>query len=243
MSENKSKNIVIVALCITLIFMGVGFSLLSQQLTINGTASIDSNSSWDVEIASYTDSNDSSNNVAAIEAVDAKFAGATVQDLSVFNNASGSLNSASTPKVLGIATATTTAATFNVLLNEPGDYVVYKVRVENKGSIAAKLTAATISSPSPTDVQAGYVLNQNAEPAEEAMDIFTLEVVEQGNNSWDALTSSDLTTGASTLAAGSAEYYYVRIRYNDTHLTTPPASPYNTMTGSVVLTYTQANAS
>ena len=54
MNERKSKNIVIVALCITLIFMGVGFSLLSQQLTINGSASVDSGSRWDIEIDSIT---------------------------------------------------------------------------------------------------------------------------------------------------------------------------------------------
>ncbi len=238
MSENKSKNIVIIALCITLIFMGVGFSLLSQTLTINGTASIDSNSSWSVQIASYTDANDSTNNVAAIAAYEAVFAGVDVEDLTVFNNAANAtLSSTANPRVLGKTDFTTTSATFNVLLNEPGDYVVYKVRVENAGTINAKLTSATISSPSPTDVDAGYVLQSN----EEAMPIFTLDVVEDNAGTW--VTVPDPSNGASTLAAGNAEYYYVRIRYNDTHLTTPPTSPNNTMTGTVTLVYTQANAS
>ena len=48
MSEKKSKNIVIIALCITLIFMGVGFAALSQTLTITGTATV--TGTWEVRI-------------------------------------------------------------------------------------------------------------------------------------------------------------------------------------------------
>ena len=52
MSEKKSKNIVIIALCITLIFIGVGFAALSETLTINGTATVT------VQGLDYTTSND-----------------------------------------------------------------------------------------------------------------------------------------------------------------------------------------
>lgn len=50
MSERKSKNIVIIALCITLIFMGVGYAFLSTTLTINGTATV--NGVFDVHFGS-----------------------------------------------------------------------------------------------------------------------------------------------------------------------------------------------
>ena len=38
MGEKKTKNVVIIALCLTLIFMGVGFAILSQNLTITTIA-------------------------------------------------------------------------------------------------------------------------------------------------------------------------------------------------------------
>ena len=53
MEERKSKNVVIIALCLTLIFMGVGFAALSQNLTINATGTI--TSSWDVHFDSVED--------------------------------------------------------------------------------------------------------------------------------------------------------------------------------------------
>ncbi|MDD6879179.1 MAG: hypothetical protein PUD59_03000, partial [bacterium] len=48
MRINKSKNIIIAVLCGFMVLMGVSYSLLSQQLTINSTAGI--NSTWNIEI-------------------------------------------------------------------------------------------------------------------------------------------------------------------------------------------------
>ncbi|MGN1000605.1 MAG: hypothetical protein ACI4OG_01555 [Bacilli bacterium] len=53
MNEKKTKNVVIIALCITLIFMGVGFAILSQNLTINTTGSIVSDSTWDIHLEDF----------------------------------------------------------------------------------------------------------------------------------------------------------------------------------------------
>lgn len=53
MNEKKTKNVVIIALCITLIFMGVGFAILSQNLTINTTGSIVSDSTWDIHLEGF----------------------------------------------------------------------------------------------------------------------------------------------------------------------------------------------
>lgn len=48
----KKKNRVIIALAAIIGFMAVGYALLSQELTINGTANIDS--TWDVKITDIT---------------------------------------------------------------------------------------------------------------------------------------------------------------------------------------------
>lgn len=52
MSENRSKTVVIIALCLTLIFMGVGFAALSQQLNITTNGEIIA-SSWDIHFEEF----------------------------------------------------------------------------------------------------------------------------------------------------------------------------------------------
>lgn len=52
MTENRSKTVVIIALCLTLIFMGVGFAGLSQQLNINTTGTVLA-SEWDVHFDEF----------------------------------------------------------------------------------------------------------------------------------------------------------------------------------------------
>lgn len=52
MSENRSKTVVIIALCLTLIFMGVGFAALSQELTINTEGTIVA-SEWDIHLDEF----------------------------------------------------------------------------------------------------------------------------------------------------------------------------------------------
>ena len=113
MNERKSKNIVIIALCITLIFMGVGFSALTANLEINGTATV--SGKWDVRITS-------------IEATEAVIAGATVEDTTTLD---GSVN------------AEGTLASFTAALTQPGDYILYTVTVANNGNIDAVLKGYT----------------------------------------------------------------------------------------------------
>ena len=52
MRDRKKRNIIIVALCCLLVFMGVGYAILSQTLTINGIGNVKGN--WNVEITSIT---------------------------------------------------------------------------------------------------------------------------------------------------------------------------------------------
>ena len=52
MRDRKKRNIIIGVLCCLLVFMGVGYAILSQTLTINGIGNVKGN--WDVEITSIT---------------------------------------------------------------------------------------------------------------------------------------------------------------------------------------------
>ena len=54
MTENRSKTVVIIALCLTLIFMGVGFAALSQTLTINTEGTISTSTDWQVQFENFT---------------------------------------------------------------------------------------------------------------------------------------------------------------------------------------------
>lgn len=115
MNEKKSKNIIIIALCITLIFMGVGFSLLSQELTINAEATI--TSTWDVHF----------DNATAIAVNDSTAANAGInQGTSTSAEYDGNL-------VANVA--------FNLV--KPGDFVEYTFKIDNKGSINAALSSFT----------------------------------------------------------------------------------------------------
>lgn len=125
MNERKSKNIVIIALCITLIFMGVGFSALTANLEINGTATV--SGSWNVQI---TD----------IKATSAHIAGQDTTDVAAYNAVLAEGDTTSN----GVR-YTATAATFNLTLNEPGDWVEYEVTVTNGGNIDATLESVVTS--------------------------------------------------------------------------------------------------
>ena len=48
MRDRKKRNIIIGALCSLLVFMGIGYAILSQTLNISGTANMQGN--WSVKI-------------------------------------------------------------------------------------------------------------------------------------------------------------------------------------------------
>ncbi len=48
----NSKNVIIVVICIAVLFMGVGYAVLSSKLTISGSGTIAS--TWDVKITGVT---------------------------------------------------------------------------------------------------------------------------------------------------------------------------------------------
>ena len=114
MNEKKSKNIIIIALCITLIFMGVGFSLLTQTLTVNTTATV--SGTWNVHFKSFADSTSST---APNQGVD------------------------TTPQSPGYLNGTSTTATVTFDMFKPGDTVQYTAVIKNYGNIDAVFTGFT----------------------------------------------------------------------------------------------------
>lgn len=125
----KKKNRVIIALAAIIGFMAVGYALLSQELTINGTANIDS--TWDVKITDITPG---------------EFEG----------GASNSLDEGE-EEILPSVSGDGLTATFSVDLTQPGDQGVYIITVTNNGTIPAKLMSApdvtTINGEEPTEIQ------------------------------------------------------------------------------------------
>lgn len=119
MGEKKTKNVVIIALCLTLIFMGVGFAALSQNINIEATGTVSGKDAWKVYYASFALNGKGGNAVDTTpEATD------------------GGVKYLDTSK---------TTATVNFTLTAPGDYVEYKGTITNFGSIDAKLSTYTSS--------------------------------------------------------------------------------------------------
>ena len=112
--EKKTKNVVIIALCLTLIFMGVGFAILSQNLTISTTGTI--SSSWDVHYDSFVD-----NTATGITATETANEGNVPADGITLDDSKH-----------------TATVKFNLV--KPGDAVQYKAVIKNYGSIKAGLT-------------------------------------------------------------------------------------------------------
>lgn len=113
MGEKKTKNVVIIALCLTLIFMGVGFAALSQNINIKATGTVSGKTAWDVHYASF--------------ALNGK--GGNAADTTAEPTGEG----------VKYLDAAKTTATVSFTLTAPGDYVEYKGTITNFGSIDAKL--------------------------------------------------------------------------------------------------------
>ena len=123
----KKKNGVIIALAVIVAFMAVGYAILQQQLTINGTANIDAR--WDVKIT-------------GIEG-------------SFLEGASNTIDDDGFTEL--VPTFTDTTATFNATLPVPGAEANYTITVENNGTIPAILNGlpevTTINAEDPEQIQ------------------------------------------------------------------------------------------
>ena len=113
--ESKHKNALIGALLAVVFVMAVGYAAFAQLLTINGTATIDSN--WDVH---FDPNQTSSTGVSAIRDGDGT------------EDPTGTI----------AYDAANTTATLTASLKQPGDTVTFTLKPTNYGNLKAQAAAA-----------------------------------------------------------------------------------------------------
>lgn len=104
----RKKTTIIIVMCVAMLFMAVGYALLSTRLNINGSTAV--TSSWKVEFT----------------------------DIRTTNYKGGATNSKN-PSI------TSTSASFDVNLVQPGDEITYEIDITNFGDIVAEIKGATYS--------------------------------------------------------------------------------------------------
>ncbi len=181
--RKKKKVLSILVLLLLVLGISIGYAVLSQTLTINGTSSI-GGSTWNVH----------------------------------FENVQVSAGSVSGANVTTAPTATgteTVSLTYNVTLNQPGDFYEFTVDVKNGGSINAKLNAApTITGPTG------------------AQDVYT-------NTSFTD-TNGNAVTASETLAAGAKKTYKVRVEFDSNISASQLPSTAQSITFNVSMPWVQA---
>ena len=123
MSKETGRNtMIIVGLLVAIIVMSVGYAVLAQTLTINGTAGT-GDASWNIAF-----------------------------DTLAVDTATSTAGLTETHEILS-----TTTASFDVTLNQPGDKIVYNVTIANNGTIDATYTGFTgvtdVNAVDPTAIQ------------------------------------------------------------------------------------------
>lgn len=116
--ERKIKALSLVALVVAVIGLTVAFAALSQTLTINGSANIDS-ATWDIHFANLSTS-------------------ATTGGASVVTEPS--------IKASIDGKASTVIGDYDVILTKPGDSITYTFDVTNAGTVNARLSVLTKAS-------------------------------------------------------------------------------------------------
>ena len=112
MNQRKRNNIIIGVLCCALIFMGVGYAILSTTLNIGGTAKITGD--FDIHFTNVQRSTSTISDSTILSTIDAG---------------------------TGITANTgSQEASFTAVLQKPTDYVIYEVSVANTGTIDGYLT-------------------------------------------------------------------------------------------------------
>ena len=113
--KRKKRKVAIIALCLTIIGLSIGFAALSQTLTINGVGTVKGNT-WSV----------------------------IFEDLSTPTKINGGLvNSAKVDTTATIVSGTTIS--FDVSLTFPEDKVTYEFKVTNNGTVDAKVKSIILN--------------------------------------------------------------------------------------------------
>ena len=118
-------------------------------------------------------------------------------------------------------------ATFNTNLTSPGDYAIYKIKIENLGSLNAKLSKITLNADSSNDIT--YYVNKN-----------------QNNSS---ITDTDRLIGENDVLKPTGDssnldegYVYVTVKYNNYEGQSSPTGDNKTVTATVKLDFVQSNS-
>jgi conserved repeat domain len=115
MEKRGFRTVAVIALCLSVLGLSIGFAALSQTLLVNGTGTVKGNT-WDIKFT----------------------------DLSTPTLVNGGLRgSAAIETAASISTGTT--MTFDVSFVLPGDRVIYDFKVTNSGTIPAKITNVLLS--------------------------------------------------------------------------------------------------
>ena len=121
-SERDKRNFIIIALCVILVVMGVGYAVFSSMLTINGTANI--TNSWCVGFDNTkTDTME------------------ITKGLSAGENTNGTMTYSGTACGSTLQPNASLTATFH----QPGDQIEYTLTIVNKSSVTAAIKSITIN--------------------------------------------------------------------------------------------------
>ena len=130
----KNKNILIFSLLGVLIVMSIAYAAFSTALTISSTATI--NTSWNVA-----------------------FDTTKTSGTGVINPTTGITGG--TAPTGTVAYSDGQHATLTTTLNQPGDKIVYTLTIKNTGSIAATLSAPTLSNASGCSISGKVCTSSN----------------------------------------------------------------------------------
>ena len=118
-------------------------------------------------------------------------------------------------------------ATFNTNLTSPGDYAIYKIKIENLGSLNAKLSKITLNADTSDDIT--YYVNKNQ------------------NNS--AITDTDRLIGENDVLKPTGDssnldegYVYVTVKYNNYEGQSSPTGSNKSVSATVKIDFVQSNS-
>ena len=141
MNQRKRNNIIIGVLCCALVFMGVGYAILSSVLTITSTANI----KGDFDIHFLTE-----DNLTTETGVTKR--GITLVDYTNSTSSNTVYNTTVTSKAAemeaatGVDTLDSKVAEFDAILQKPTDYATFTAIAKNYGTIKGIISDVTITS-------------------------------------------------------------------------------------------------
>ena len=128
-------------------------------------------------------------------------------------------------------------ATFNTNLTSPGDYAIYKIKIENFGSLNAKLSKITLNAGTSDDIT--YYVNKN-ELNEDIYSEYPRKLGKTDNAR--RLEEGDVlkpTGDSSNLDEG---YVYVTVKYNNYEGQSSPTGGNKSVSATVKLDFVQSNS-